>query len=117
MPQLIAAPARIPVPGGKQIDEYAGQVASQDAGVSVAVMAAPAGWSEPAQQPDFDEITVVLAGSLSVEHPGGTLTVAAGQAVITRAGERVQYSVGDEGAHYVAVCVPAFDLGRAHRDD
>ena len=26
MPQLIAAPTRIPVPGGKIIDEYVGQV-------------------------------------------------------------------------------------------
>lgn len=116
MPQLIDAPAQIPVPGAKLIDEYAGRVASADSGVSVAVMTAPPGWSEPAQQPDFDEITVVLSGSLLLTHAGGTMVVAAGQAVITRGGERVQYSVGDEGAHYVAVCVPAFDLTLANRE-
>jgi hypothetical protein len=46
----------------------------------------------------------------------GTVTVRAGQAVITRAGERVQYSVGAAGARYVAVCLPAFHPDLAHRD-
>ena len=31
MPQLIDAPTRIPVPGGKVIDEYVGRVTSGDA--------------------------------------------------------------------------------------
>ncbi len=116
MPQLIPAPAPIAVPGGKQIDEYAGRVVSGDSRVSVAVMTAPAGWSEPAQQPEFDEVTVVLSGEVVVEHSAGRLHVAAGQAVITRAGERVRFAVGPQGAHYVAVCAPAFDLDLAHRD-
>lgn len=116
MPELIAVPTRVPVPGGKVIDEFAGRVASGDGAVSVAVMNAPPGWSEPAQQPEFDEVTVVLAGTMRVAHDSGSLSVAAGQAVITRAGERVQFSVGAEGAHYVAVCVPAFDVGLAHRE-
>jgi ethanolamine utilization protein EutQ (cupin superfamily) len=79
-------------------------------------MKAPAGWDEPAQTPEFDEVTLVLTGTVRVEHDGGTLDVPAGQAVLTRAGERVRYSVGDEGAEYVAVCLPAFDPGLAHRD-
>jgi mannose-6-phosphate isomerase-like protein (cupin superfamily) len=116
MPQLIAEPVAIPVPGGKQIHEYAGRVASDDGGVSVAVMTAPPGWSEPAQQPDFDEVTVVLSGTVVLEHADGALHVTAGQAVITRAGERVRFCVGPQGAHYVAVCTPAFDVGLAHRD-
>jgi len=116
VPELIAAPTRVPVPGGKLIDEFAGRVASGDDAVSVAVMNAPAGWSEPPQQPDFDEVTVILRGTMRVSHDAGSMTVAAGQAVITRAGERVQFSVGAEGAHYVAVCVPAFDVGLAHRE-
>src|SRR5271170_3108475 len=28
----------------------------------------PAGWSEPGQRPDFDEYTVVISGTLRVEH-------------------------------------------------
>ncbi len=117
MPELVASPTRIPVPGGKVIDEYVGRVTSATDAVSVAHMKAPPGWAEPAQAPDFDEFTLVLAGSVRVEHDGDVLDVAAGQAVITRAGERVQYSVGDEGAEYVAVCLPAFDPDLAHREE
>ncbi len=117
MPRLVSEPSSIPVPGGKSIEEYTGGVATGDDAVSVAVMAAPPGWEEPAQAPDFDEVTVVLEGSVLVEHADGTLRVDAGQAVITRAGERVRYSVGPQGARYVAVCVPAFSPERAHRDD
>jgi quercetin dioxygenase-like cupin family protein len=116
MAELVPAPSRVPVPGGKVIEEFAGRVSSGDEAVSVAVMTAPPGWSEPAQAPDFDEVTVVLSGELVVDHDGGTLTVGAGQAVVTRAGERVRYSVGESGAQYVAVCVPAFAVERAHRE-
>lgn len=115
MPELITTPSRIPVPGGKVIDEYVGRVTTGEAAVSVAHMTAPPGWQEPAQTPDFDEITVVLAGTVRVEHAGGVLDVPAGQAVVTRKGETVRYLVGDDGAQYVAVCLPAFSPDLAHR--
>ena len=117
MPQLIPAPTRIPVPGGKLIDEYVGRVTSGTEGVSVAHMRAPAGWDEPAQTPEFDEVTLVLSGQVVVEHEGGRTAVRAGQAVLTRAGERVRYAVGAEGAEYVAVCLPAFRPELAHREE
>jgi mannose-6-phosphate isomerase-like protein (cupin superfamily) len=117
MPTLIANPTRIPVPGGKLLDEYLGRVNSKESGVSIAHMRSPSGWTEPGQQPDFDEFTVVLRGSLRVESHGGVLDVQAGQAVVANRGEWVRYSTpGPEGAEYIAVCVPAFDLASAHRD-
>lgn len=116
MPEVIDAPVRIPVPGGKSIDEYVGRVASGDDGVSIAHMRAPAGWDEPFQTPEFDEFTVVLAGALVIDTPGEQVHVTAGQAVITRAGERIRYRA-PEGAEYVAVCLPAFSPETAHRDD
>lgn len=117
MPQVIDAPTRIPVPGGKVIDEYVGRITTGTEQVSVAHMRAPAGWAEPAQTPEFDEVTVVLAGTVLVEHDGGTLEVPAGRAVLARAGERVRYAVGEQGAEYVAVCLPAFAPDLAHRED
>jgi len=117
MPHLVADPVRIPVPGGKVIDEHVGRASTGESAVSVAHMRAPAGWAEPAQTPEFDEITLVLAGMLRVEHAGGVLEVGAGQAVVTRAGERVRYAVGDAGAEYVAVCLPAFAPDLAHREE
>jgi hypothetical protein len=77
MPQLIAAPTHIPIPGNKIIDEYIGRVNSVDTQASVAHMRSPAGWSEPGQRPDFDEYTVVLTGKLRVEHEGGVIEVQA----------------------------------------
>ena len=73
---------------------------------------------EPGQRPEFEEITVVLAGMVRVEHEGGTLEVRAGQAVVTRPGEWVRYSTPEAGsAQYVAICVPAFSPDTVHRDD
>jgi mannose-6-phosphate isomerase-like protein (cupin superfamily) len=117
MPTLVSSPRRIPVPGNKLVDEYIGRVNSQDRAVSIAHMHSPSGWSEPGQQPAFDEFTIVLRGSLRVESKDGVLEVNAGQAVIARSGEWVRYSTPSaEGAEYVAICVPAFDLASAHRD-
>ncbi|MBA3523112.1 MAG: cupin [Geodermatophilaceae bacterium] len=118
MPKLIASPTRVPVPGGKQIDEYVGRVNSGTEALSVAVMIAPGGWSEPAQTPAFDEVTLVLRGTVRVEHSDGVLDVGAGQAVLASAGETVRYSTPDgDGAEYVAICLPAFAPDLAHRED
>jgi len=122
MAELISAPTRIPVPGGKVIDEYVGRITTGTESVSVARMVAPGGWSEPAQVPAFDEVTVVLRGVVRVDivSPEGgtdTMEVLAGQAVVTRAGERVRYSTGEEETEYVAVCLPAFSPETVNRED
>lgn len=117
MPTLVPSPTRIPVPGGKILDEYIGRVNSEDSAASIAHMRSPSGWTEPGQQPDFDEFTIVLRGSLRVESRDGVLDVHAGQAVIAHRGEWVRYSTpAPDGAEYIAVCLPAFDLPAAHRD-
>ena len=117
-PTHIATATRVEAAGTppKLIDEYNGRVNSGTAAASVAHMRSPAGWSEPAQTPEFDEYTVVLAGAMIVRHTDGELEVRAGQAVMTNAGEWVQYST-PEGAEYIAVCVPAFAPDTVHRVD
>jgi len=119
-PTLIAQPTRINAAGNKPklIDEYIGRVNSQTSNASVAHMRSPSGWIEPGQTPEFDEFTIILRGSLRVTHRHGELDVRAGQAVIAHAGEWVQYSTpAQEGAEYIAVCVPAFSLDTVHRDE
>jgi len=120
MPTLIASPLRIEAAGNKPklIDEYIGRVNSGTEGVSVAHMRSPGGWQEPGQTPEFEEYTVVLRGTLRVEHRGGTLDVQAGEAVIAHAGEWIRYSTpGADGAEYIAVCVPGFSPSTVHRDE
>lgn len=101
----------------KVIQEFAGRVNSGHSSVSVARMVSPEGWEEPGQRPEFEEITVVLAGMLRVEHERGVLDVRAGQAVVATPGEWVRYSTPDPGgAEYVAICLPAFSPDTVHRD-
>lgn len=113
----IEGPSRIPVPGGKLIDEHVGRVNSGDEAISIAHMVAPPGWEEPAQTPEFTEYTLVLRGTVLVEHEGETIEVSAGQTVVTEPGEKIRYRTGDEGAEYVAVCLPAFSPETANRDE
>jgi len=119
MPRLIEEPSRIEARGkpAKTIEEFVGRVNSGTDAVSIARMRSPEGWREPGQEPDFDEISIVLRGTLRVEFRGGRLDVKAGQAVIVEKGEWVRYSTPEMGgAEYLAVCLPAFSPGRARRD-
>ena len=120
MPKLIQAPTIIPTVGTvpKKIEEYIGRINSGHGAVSVAKMLSPQGWSEPGQCPEFEEITVVLRGTLHVKYEGGEIDVTGGQAVVTLPGEWVQYSTPlSGGAEYVAICLPAFSTETVHRDD
>ena len=119
MPTLIPTPTRIQAAGNKPklIDEFIGRVNSKHTQLSVAQMRSPSGWVESGQTPEFEEFTVVLKGLLRVFYKGGTLDVRAGQAVVTHAGEWVQYSTPEpDGAEYIAICLPAFGMDTVHRD-
>jgi mannose-6-phosphate isomerase-like protein (cupin superfamily) len=120
MPRLIENPTRIEAVGNKPkvIDEYVGRVNTGESAVGIAHMRSPAGWVEPGQTPDFDEYTIVLQGMLRVDSREGTLDVHAGQAVVVRRGEWVRYGTpGEDGAEYIAVCLPALSPQIVHRDD
>jgi mannose-6-phosphate isomerase-like protein (cupin superfamily) len=117
MPRLVTDPARIPVPGEKRIEEHVGRARTGTAALSVARMVAPPGWGEPYQRPDFDEVTIVVRGTMRVEHDGGYTDVGAGQTVLCEAGERIRYSNPfAEEAEYWAVCAPAFSPEAARRE-
>ena len=120
MPKLVPKPTVVPAVGTKpkKIEEFVGRARTGDAAVSVARMTSPGGWQEPGQTPEFDEYTVVLRGILRVEAKDGALEVRAGQAVVAPAGEWVRYGTPyEDGAEYVAVCVPAFSPDTVHRDE
>jgi ethanolamine utilization protein EutQ len=120
MPTLISAPTRIAAAGTKPklIEEFIGRVNTGTSALSIAHMVSPSGWLEPGQTPDFDEYTVVLRGTLRVAHRNGTVDVKAGEAVVAHKGEWIQYSSPfEDGAEYIAVCLPAFSPDTVHRDD
>jgi mannose-6-phosphate isomerase-like protein (cupin superfamily) len=116
---IIKSPTIVEAAGNKPkvIEEFIGNVNSKTGALSIAKMKSPEGWVEPGQTPKFDEYTVVLRGSLRVATRTEVVEVSAGQAIIARQGEWVQYSSPNpEGAEYVAVCLPAFSPEMVHRD-
>lgn len=120
MPTHIEMPSVFPAVGDlpKRIEEHVGRVNSGHSTVSVARMISPAGWEEPGQHPSFEEITLVLRGTLRVEHIGGEILVRAGEVVVAHPGEWVRYGTpGTGGAEYVAICVPAFTPVAVRRDE
>lgn len=120
MSRHIPHPTRIQAAGNKPkvIEEFIGRINTGTAGLSIARMISPPGWVEPGQTPEFEEYTIVLKGALRVETGDGRLfEVAAGEAFVAAAGEWVQYSTPvEEGAEYLAVCLPAFSPDTVHRD-
>ena len=118
MPHFIRSPKVIPAAGTppKRIEEYVGRVNTGTNELSLARMTSPKGWTEPGQTPEFSEFTLVLRGVLRVGTRRGHEDVRAGETVITRPGEWVQYSTPLEETEYIAVCLPAFSPTAVHRD-
>ncbi len=117
MPQLIDKSVQFPQEN-ISIEEYVGRISTHENRISIGRITSDAGWSEPAQQPQFDEYSIVLHGTLYVTAEDGSVTVVrSGQGVLVRAEERIQYSTPESGgADYIAICLPAFDLKLARRD-
>jgi mannose-6-phosphate isomerase-like protein (cupin superfamily) len=115
----ITAPAIVEAQGNKPkiIEEFIGRVNTDTHVVSIARMTSPAGWVEPGQTPEFDEYTVVLRGMLRVSTKAECIDVKAGESILVEKGEWVRYSTpAEEGAEYIAVCLPAFSPKLVHRD-
>ena len=124
--RLVENATRIPVPGGKLIEELFGQVNTGTGAFSLAHMVAPAGWSEPAQCPAFGELTIMVRGTMRIDVGGASgsgdgseqLELRAGQAFWVEPGTRVRYSNPyEQDCEYYAVCMPAFSPDLAHREE
>lgn len=120
MATLIKNPSIIEAAGNKPkiIKEFIGRVNSGTEQISIAKMTSPPGWIEPGQKPEFDEYTFVLKGLLRVETKDTVVDVSEGQAIIIEKNEWIRYSTPtEEGAEYIAVCLPAFNPETVHRDE
>ncbi len=112
------APAKIPTGDRKRIEEHFGKVSTGTGDYSVAHMIAPPGWEEPHQNPEFDEMTIVISGRKQVEVDGEVVVLNPGESLLVKKGARVKYSNPfDEPADYWSVCVPAFTPEQAGREE
>lgn len=118
MPQLVTQPNLFPQKD-ITINEYFGRISSGQTQLSICRITSGAGWSEPRQRPEFDEYTIMISGELHLKSEDGSVTVVrAGEAVFVPKNESVQYSTPSEGgADYIAVCVPAFSMDLARREN
>jgi len=115
--RIISKPTQIKAAGtpAKIIEEFIGNVNSSNDEISIARMKSPKGWSEPGQTPEFTEYTIVLNGKLVIETKRGKYEIKANETVIIERGEWVKYSTPYEnGAKYIAICIPAFSPNKVH---
>ena len=113
-PSVFVSMGNIPI----EIAEYFGKVNTEQDDVSIAYLKCPGNWIEPGQSPEFDEYTVVLKGTLRVAGKDMHYDINSGEAILTKKGEWIQYSTPtDEGAEYIAVCIPAFTMDKANREE
>ena len=111
-------PFVVPTTDGKLIEEHVGRVTSNESGLSIAHMVAPSGWSEPFQNPEFDEYTMIVRGRKQIEIDGEIVTLKVGESLLVRKGARVRYSNPfEEEAEYWSVCVPAFSIDLVNREE
>ena len=110
-------PFVVPTTDGKLIEEHIGRVINNESALSIAHMVAPPGWSEPYQNPEFDEYTLVVRGRKKIEIDDQEIIIQGGQSLLIRKGSRVKYSNPfQEEVEYWSVCIPAFSLELVHRE-
>ena len=85
-------PFIIPTNDGKLIEEHIGRVINDENDISIAHMVAPPGWSEPFQNPEFDEYTLIIRGRKQIEIEDEKIYLEKGHSILIRKGSRVRYS-------------------------
>jgi len=110
-------PFIVPTTDGKRIEEYHGIATTQNADISIAHMIAPPHWKEPFQTPEFEEYTYIISGKKQFIIERDIVVLEAGQSIKIEKNTRVQYSNPfDEPCEYIAICRPAFDFNKVHRE-
>ncbi len=112
------SPFFVPTDDGKIIAEHFGKASDGNRNISIAHMIAPPHWSEPFQTPEFDEYTFIIKGKKQFIVEGETIVLEAGQSIKIEKNTRVQYANPfEEPCEYLAICQPAFDFEKVHRED
>uniref|UniRef100_UPI0040496827 cupin domain-containing protein n=1 Tax=Flavobacterium sp. TaxID=239 RepID=UPI0040496827 len=111
-------PFVVPTTDGKYIGEHFGKASDGNTEISVAHMIAPPNWSEPFQTPEFDEITFVISGKKQFIIDDEKIILSKGESIKIEKNTRVQYSNPfEEPCEYIAICTPAFDFEKVHREE
>jgi mannose-6-phosphate isomerase-like protein (cupin superfamily) len=113
-----SAPFIVPTTDGKLIEEHHGLASTESPEISIAHMIAPPKWIEPYQTPEFDEYTYIIKGKKQFIIEDAIVILEAGQSIKIEKNTRVQYSNPfDLECEYIAICQPAFDFTKVHREE
>jgi ethanolamine utilization protein EutQ len=111
-------PFIVPTTDGKLIEEHHGMATTNNSEISIAHMIAPPHWKEPFQTPEFEEYTYIISGKKQFIIEDEILILEAGQSIKIEKNTRVQYSNPfDQACEYIAICIPAFDFTKVHREE
>lgn len=110
MLQKVSRGTIFPREDGKVIDEHFGVLHTQQDNFSLAHMSAPPAWREPAQIAQFDEVVIVVRGTLAIATANEQVTIGPGETCLVGKGTRVIYSNAsqDHLCEYWSLCMPAF---------
>ncbi|KAG8466417.1 hypothetical protein KFE25_002173 [Diacronema lutheri] len=115
--RIVGSATRVVDADGLTIDELAGNVASGSDTISIAIVNAKAGTSEPWLTLAYDEWIAVREGKVVISLVGEeTVEVPAGKTVHIAPGTRFKPSFPVD-TEYVPVCLPAFRPDRCARED
>ena len=96
----------------RKIDEYCGIPSAGDASVSIALVEVDSKGKgqvqEPGAIPGFDEVVLVIEGSMRVECDGTMIEGKSGQALHLPRGRHYDYIFPSGKCKYVPICLPAF---------
>ena len=102
---------------GLTIDELAGNVATSEDRISIALVKVAKPTAEPWLTLHYDEWICVVKGRMICKFDGGEVEVKEGQTVKIDKGERFRPTFPDAGTEYIPVCLPAFRPDRCIRED
>jgi ethanolamine utilization protein EutQ len=116
--RLQKSPFIVPTSDKKYIAEHFGKATDGNEQLSIAYMIAPPGWSEPAQNPEFDAYTLVVKGKKQLVVDGVTVIFNPVESIKVNKNNSVQYSNPfKEPCEYVSVCTPAFSMEKTNREE
>lgn len=124
MPRIIGKSTRVVETDGFSIDELAGNVASKQDAMSLALVKVSKPYSEPWLTLDYDEWIAVVKGRVdchvmdeATKTETKAVSAVAGETIFVEKGQRFKPVFPVADTEYIPVCVPAFKPERCKREE
>lgn len=110
-------PFIVPTDDLKLIEEHFGNASNKYKHCSISRIEMPPRWTEPFQNPDFDEFLLVEKGKLLAVIDGEKIEVSSRESLLVKKGAKVKFTNPfDFPVRYWSICLPPFTLDTVHRE-